>query len=278
VPVPQALSNPGPFFRHEPVAFFAGISQGAFDAYHAHIDEVGSRGRSPRQHTVVAMMYLAESTSAALRLNASWALTTPAMSLCRDRYEQTVRFSWLARTRDDREWDAYFADVELRYDRLERSMSDIHREELAKILGDPKLATWPRLTPERRAEAERWSKIPFEQLVIRRDKAPMIGVSPVGREPLRNYYSSIYRQFSSVAHADAYGLSMLELHPSANGEHVLTPDPHWPAMLLLHVALFDLIQCYEAVGAFFPGEEVGAFDELHASWSEGWKRFAGDGA
>jgi hypothetical protein len=43
------------------------------------------------------MLYIAEITSTAIRLNATWALTPAAMSLLRDRYEQTVRFSWLVR-------------------------------------------------------------------------------------------------------------------------------------------------------------------------------------
>ena len=52
-------------------------------------------------------MYMAESTSTAIRLNATWSLSLPAMSLLRDRYEQVVRFSWLARQTDSAELAAF---------------------------------------------------------------------------------------------------------------------------------------------------------------------------
>jgi len=53
------------------------------------------------------MLYIAEITSTAIRLNATWALTPAAMSLLRDRYEQTVRFSWLVRNPDKKEFEKY---------------------------------------------------------------------------------------------------------------------------------------------------------------------------
>jgi hypothetical protein len=52
--------------------------------------------QNSREYLILRMLYIAEITSTAIRLNATWALTPAAMSLLRDRYEQTVRFSIMA--------------------------------------------------------------------------------------------------------------------------------------------------------------------------------------
>jgi hypothetical protein len=40
-------------------------------------------------------------------MDATWGLIPPTMSLVRDRYEQTVRFSWLVRNPDQKEYHKY---------------------------------------------------------------------------------------------------------------------------------------------------------------------------
>jgi hypothetical protein len=73
------------------------LTQRTWEDFHAL---VGGQTRiidNERQLFATRMMHISEVMSLGIRLNASWGLTHAAMSLMRDRYEQTVRFSRLAR-------------------------------------------------------------------------------------------------------------------------------------------------------------------------------------
>ena len=68
---PQVFEHLGPYNNHPPVAAFGSLSARAFELYH---DASGGHERekeTPTQHLVTRMMYVAEITSTALRLNAS---------------------------------------------------------------------------------------------------------------------------------------------------------------------------------------------------------------
>jgi hypothetical protein len=77
------------------------------------------------------MLYIAEATSTAIRLTASWLLNPAAMSLLRDRYEQTIRFSWLVRSPDGAEFEKYERSMHGKMNALVRDMSpqlrDVYR-------------------------------------------------------------------------------------------------------------------------------------------------------
>lgn len=107
----EALRNQGPYRENPAFAEFQSISADSFSLFHARLNE----GQTSLAYSdlVRRMVYIGETTSVALRLNAIWALTLPAFSLCRDRYEQTVRFSWLARQPAYKGWVGFLVDFEL---------------------------------------------------------------------------------------------------------------------------------------------------------------------
>ncbi|KTT98574.1 hypothetical protein NS355_08850, partial [Sphingomonas yabuuchiae] len=91
----RAFEHLGDYKANPAFDAFHALSVRAFSLYHESITEAETS--RPLTDLTRRMLYVAEASSAGLRLAASWALTHPAFSLCRDRYEQCVRFSWLAR-------------------------------------------------------------------------------------------------------------------------------------------------------------------------------------
>lgn len=81
------------------------------------------------------------------------------------------------------------------------------------------------------------------------------------------FYDSIYRQGSSVAHCDLSSINMLGLYQSPEGL-VLAPDPHIPIelALALHCAIFDIVQCCEALARAGVPASVGLLDALVDEW------------
>lgn len=96
----RIVDNLGPWLRHPPVLATCNLSRRTFERLHAARGGHERSNETGKEHLLTRLMYMAESTSTALRLNATWSLSLPAMSLLRDRYEQVVRFSWLARQTD----------------------------------------------------------------------------------------------------------------------------------------------------------------------------------
>ena len=99
------------------------------------------------------MMHISEVMSLGIRMNASWGLTHAAMSLLRDRYEQTVRFSWLARQTDAEEHKKYMLYFLSKARLLMRNKSA--RQDYEKSLG--KLPKW--VTEELTKERDRKSVV-----------------------------------------------------------------------------------------------------------------------
>jgi hypothetical protein len=59
------------------------------------------------------------------------------MSLTRDRYEQVVRFSWLARQSDDGEMQKFYAHYHARANKIFRSLKDQAKAEFDKMVDSP---------------------------------------------------------------------------------------------------------------------------------------------
>jgi hypothetical protein len=206
------------------------------------------------------MMYVAGASSVGLRLNASWALTHPAFSLCRDRFEQCVRFSWLARQSDAREWYRYIADYYLTRNRLKHAFKQSGVDPIVNL--DDGLDEAPPYVRERFAY---WRNTPVDQMARRRDELAGITGSRVDRETLFGFYDSIYRQGSSVAHYDLYSVNMLGLYGGPEGL-VLAPDPYMPIALVLHCAIVDIVQCAEALAKADVPAPVEAVDAMVTEW------------
>jgi hypothetical protein len=175
------------------------------------------------------MMYIAEVASNAIRLNATWELTPAAMSLLRDRYEQTVRFSWLVRNPDPREYLKYeramFGKLNSIIRRLDPKV--VKRQEQAR---GPPLPLWATesLTKEQLAKLKEWSALDLRSMAIRRDAFPPITDTPLAKEGLAQWYDAIYTQFSSVSHYDRFSIEMVQPHQNPNGTVSLRLGAQWP--------------------------------------------------
>ncbi|MCA0301713.1 MAG: hypothetical protein LCH95_04845 [Proteobacteria bacterium] len=221
------------------------------------------------------MMYVAEATSVAIRVNASWALSHPALSLLRDRYEQVVRFSWLARQAGTMQMTRYVASYYAKAMQLHRSMSNIEKAEYVSIRGE--LDEWmsEELTKEQRASLNRWNDLDLRSMVQKRDKLPPLSDCEVAKEKLASLYTSIYAQFSSVTHYDMYSMNMLGLYKSPDGQMVLAPDPHWPSLINVHNSLFDLIQCFEMTRRYLDKDADQEFSSILKDWRGYMERVVG---
>lgn len=110
-----------------------------------------------------------------------------------------------------------------------------------------------------------WRNTPIDQMARRRDARDGIIKSRVDREALSGFYDSVYRQGSSVAHYDLFSVNMLGLYMGPEGL-VLAPDPYMPTVLALHCAIFDIIQCAEALAKSEVPPPAETLDGLIADW------------
>jgi len=242
--MPEVLKHVGPYINHEPFKVFAGISERSFEALREFRGGGARSGETPTEHLWTRMLYISETTSTAIRLNASWALSLPSMSLARDRYEQTVRFSWLARQPTNTELAKYIGYYYAKANSIYQNTSSTEMAELAKM--GVEFPDWQKEKPTRelRQRLERWQSLDLLSMAKKRDEMQPLGQTRLAKQTLADLYSSVYRQFSSVSHFDMYSMGMVGLFPAPSGELVLAPDPWWPSFLCAYTALFDLVQCY----------------------------------
>ncbi len=258
-----AFDHFGKYKENPAFACFHRLSVRAFAEFHKCASTAEPR---PFTDLIRKMLYVAEATSAALQLNASWALTHPAFSLCRDRYEQCARFSWLARQTDDREWYRYIADKYFREARIKKAFAD-------RGVDIPELDTrsFEQLPDDKKKSFRHWDNLKLDRLAEARDTLKGITGSRLDQETLRWLYDSIYRQGSSVSHYDLYSINMLGLYEGPNGL-VLAADPALPVVTVLHCALFDLIQCSEALAKLERPAPIEIWDNALAEWWDYVKR------
>jgi hypothetical protein len=223
-------------------------------------------GNQSREFLIVRMLYIAEITSTAVRLNASWALTHAAMSLLRDRYEQTIRFSWLVRNPDQSQFAKYERSMFAKMNSIVRNMDPATRNKRVETAGPlPAWATEP-LTKEEKAVLGEWGSLDLRSMAKKRDALPPIADTLLAKESLASSYEAIYSQFSSVAHYDRFSIELLGLQEAPNGKVVLGTMPHWPTILLVKNALFDLIQCFEAAQICYKKDAAQLFEPLLVEW------------
>ena len=72
-------------------------------------------------------------------------------------------------------------------------------------------------------------------MATRRDLLPRLTDLQVGKEELGHHYDTIYTQFSSVSHFDAYSIQLLRLHKTDDGELGLETDDLWPGLLICRI-------------------------------------------
>jgi len=221
-----------------------------------------------REFQIVRMLYIAEITSTAVRLNASWALTPAAMSLLRDRYEQTVRFSWLVRNPDPLAFQKYDRTKIAKMGDLAKSAKPETRQEFEKLYGPlPAWATEP-LTKEQRAFFQEWTNLDLRSMAKKRDDFPPLSDLYVAKEKLAPTYDAVYAQFSSVSHYDRFSLEFMRINKLPDGRVYLGAQSHWPRMLILQNAHFDIIQCYEAAYVCYQHNASLIFNSFFLEWNQ----------
>lgn len=270
---PQVLEHLGPYEKHAPVSAFGSISDRAFALYREAAGGHKREDETPTQHLITRMMYVAEATSLALRLNASWALSHPALSLLRDRYEQVVRFSWLAKQSDDAQMLRYVAAYHAKEIKLKQSLPRNVREELQRMGYD----SWygEEISREKLNILNQWNNLDLKSMVEKRDKLPPLSDCRIAMESLSQFYVSVYAQFSSVTHCDMYSMKILGLHKTPSGQLVLAADPHLPSMINMHNSLFDTIQCYEVSRRFLGKDFDNRYSALLREWHSYVERVIG---
>jgi hypothetical protein len=222
-------------------------------------------GESGKDRLLTRLMYLAESTSTAVRLNATWSLSLPAMSLLRDRYEQVVRFSWLARQTDSTELTAFIDTYYAKAAKVFGNISPMQWAHLAGELDVEKELQVP-LTKEERTHLARWEDLDLRSMARKRDALAPKTASPIEQSTLADLYTPIYQHFSSVSHGDAFGLNIIGFQKNSAAQLVMAPDPQWPAMLCIFNSMLDIIQCHDALTGFAEHPMPPVFDDLLFEW------------
>ena len=263
---PRVFQHLGPLAQPTAIAECCQLTERLWLKYldlageHQHTDP------NSQENLIVRMLYIAEITSSAIRLNASWGLTHAAMSLLRDRYEQTVRFSWLVRNPDPLAFQKYERTKFAKMGDLARAASPETRAHFEKEFGRiPAWASDP-LTKDQRAFFEEWTQLDLRSMATKRDAFPPISDLPVAKELLATVYDTIYKQFSSVSHYDRFSLDLLALNRLDDGRAYLGYRPHWPGALILQNAHFDIIQCFEATSVCHKKDAGLIFNSFLAEW------------
>ena len=258
------LDHLGPFTTKPPIQALILLTQRAWEEFHAMAGGQTRLIDNERELFASRLMYIPEVMSLGLRMSASWGLTHAAMSLLRDRFEQTVRFSWLAKQPDGSEHKKYMLYFYSRARSLMRDPSA--RRDYEQSVGS--LPPWvtEKLTKEQNAEIRQWESLDLRAMATRRDSLPPLTDLQIGKEELGHHYDTIYAQFSSVAHFDAYSLQLFRLHETDVGQFELATDVHWPGLLILQNCQFDIIQCFEALNAYYDKDAGPLFNALLLEW------------
>ena len=264
---PPVFEHLGPNIEAPPIGAFCDLTERVWSTY---LDLAGGyRHEDPksREFLIVRMLYIAEITSSAIRLNASWSLTHAAMSLLRDRYEQVVRFSWLVRNPDQTIFQQYERSMFAKINSIIRNMAPETRASYQKTTGLP-LPAWATdtLTKEQKAQFGAWGSLDLRSMAQKRDAFPPLADTVLAKEGLAESYEAIYSQFSSVTHYDRFGIDLIGLQPRQDASFVLGTEPYWPGMLILKNALFDIIQCFEAAQICHKSDAALTFERFLAEW------------
>jgi hypothetical protein len=261
----RIVDDLGPYFAHPPVQATCDLSRRTFDRLHEARGGHERSSESGKEHLLTRLMYLAESTSTAVRLNATWSLSLPAMSLLRGRYEQVVRFSWLARQTDSSELAAFIDTYYAKADKVFANISPMQWAHLAGDLNVQKELQAP-LSKDERAYRARWENLDLRSMAQKRDALTPKTTSPVEGQTLADLYTPVYQQFSSISHGDNFGLNIIGFHKNPAGQMVMAPNPEWPAMLCIFNSMFDIMQCHDALTGFSEKPMAPLFDDLIYEW------------
>jgi hypothetical protein len=263
---PEVLDHLGPYVQHGPIATCCELSERVWRTYNELTAGYIHSNQYSREYLILRMLYIAEITSTAIRLNATWALTPAAMSLLRDRYEQTVRFSWLVRNPDKTEFEKYERTKVAKINSIVRNLEPDTIKHFEAILGPT--PAWATETPtkEDRTFLEAWNTLDLKSMALKRDAFPALADTVLAKKKLASSYEAIYRQFSSVSHYDRFSIELLGVQEFPDGKFVLGTRPHWHPLLVLQNAQFDIIQCFEAAHVCHKKDAAEIFNAYFTEW------------
>jgi hypothetical protein len=213
----ETLEYLGPLVNQLYVAELCDFTERVWEIFRTHATEYGAIKHGSRDYLIVRMMYIAEVTSNAIRLNATWELTPAAMSLLRDRYEQTVRFSWLVRNPDPQEYVKYERAMFGKINTLVRNVEPETVKHFEESMGP--IAPWAiePLTKQERHYFNAWNDLDLRSMARKRDAFPPIADNLLAKEKLERSYNAVYGQLSSVSHYDRFSIEMVKPRSSVDG-------------------------------------------------------------
>lgn len=255
----------GPLVNQLYVSALCEFDERVWEVFRQHARERNPIEHGSRDYLTVRMMHIAEETSNAIRMDATWGLITPSMSLVRDRYEQTVRFSWLVRNPDPREYEKYERFMLAKIRTLVRNIAPETIDRLAAGRTLPRWAT-ETLSKEEQKYIDAWEQTDLRSMASKRDQFALINNNLLSNEKLEPWYNSVYRQFSSISHYDRFAVEMVGPEPIEGGKIVISMKSHWPKLLILYTAFLDIIQCYEVTAVCFKENTSVKYESLFLEW------------
>ena len=258
----SVLDNLGPFAASPPHAMIYELTKRAWIQYRAMLP-VQHEEDPPAHFMSRRMMHISEVTSLAIRINVSWGLIHAAMSLMRDRYEQAVRFSWLARQPNGTEAEKYQRYFYNKVRALLRTMPEDTRKRMEDQFGpSPKWAT-ESLSKQEQARLKEWDNTDLRTMAKKRDALAPLSSLDISDDKFADLYDGIYGQFSSVSHLDMLSLQFLKMQTAHDGRRYLGTDPHWPGLLAVQNCRMDIVQCFECLMAFYGIDAAQQFNYLY---------------
>lgn len=250
--------NFGPYSRWENIAAFSEISEKAFALFDQLISENWSLLSRPVHHLFLRMVYQAKTTSLAIRLNNSWSLSLPAFALTRVRLEQTIICSYLIHEEESSGLSRFVEFIPIQhYKRTKIVMEDAS---LAEHLSNVDLNTMENAATQAQTKfspgfsivndkfERNWTKLDLRSIAKRRDSL-VAQSSSILKHSLEREYITIYKEASSMVHADSSSLSFafLDLFKLPSGQPVLMALPSWALIVSATTSHYDILQCYEVL-------------------------------
>lgn len=251
------LPNLGTWSQIPGVKGFLEVSENAFQVFDAVVEQNWSMLHRPVHHLFLRTMYIAKSTSYAIRLNSSWALVLPALALLRTRLEQTIVCSFLIHEEPEVGLERFVKHIPIgeflhaRRASQDESLagylpSDFNLEGLEQRAKSAQQELEPGFSIEEGRLDRKWTHYSLNAMAHRRDKL----VNPdewLTSESLEREYISFYKTASSIVHADASAVSFrfLRMMAAPDSTPVLTAKPDWALLTTAAAAHYDIIQCYE---------------------------------
>ncbi|MFV0349347.1 MAG: DUF5677 domain-containing protein [Halodesulfovibrio sp.] len=244
----------GPYKDHKTFDIFNSISDKAFRCFNNGFAKEQEKLDSAFHHHLVRFKYIAETTSASIRLINSWTFTIPALTLLRSRFEQLVVCSYLINEDVKIGLERYikYGPINSYRQHQMACKDDQLRSSLSAMVDDKKIYDEAfanqKCLNEEFSENDRfqkkWTSLDLLSMVKRRDFLSMSSMLPYNR--LEHDYLTIYVVLSSLVHADISSVNDSFLNCYIHKDKiVLMSSPFWMSLAMICCAKYDIMQCFE---------------------------------